>query len=97
MSKLGKLKLWLGQLCLPATDRSRIEFRKLLHEDDHRPAINDDIVHDYKLSVVLGVEPKEVRPEQRRLGRVDRFQGCLLGFQLRSREQEFLSSGTSVT
>ena len=55
------------------------------------------IVQDQKQNVVVGAEPQEARPEQRRTVHVEGRQGFLLGFQLRLFEQECLGLIVSDT
>ena len=74
----------------PAGRKGGIELRELLHEDPDRPAVDDDMVQDQKQDVVVGAEPQQAGPEQRRAAYVDGCPGFLLGLQLRLLEQKCL-------
>src|SRR5262249_13215965 len=57
--EIGKPKRWFGQLCLPTGCKSGIEFGHLLHENPHRPPVDDEIVQNQKQNMVVGAELPE--------------------------------------
>src|SRR5262245_55754238 len=93
--EVRKLKRWFGQLHWLTGCKSGIELRDLLHEDSHRPPVDDDIVQDQKQNIVVGAEPQETRPQQRCTLHVEGCQGFFLGFQLRLFEQECIGPSMS--
>ena len=50
------------------------------------------MVQDQKQNVVVGTEPQETRPEQRRTRHIEWCPGLLLGSQLRLLEQQRLGA-----
>ena len=70
-SEVGVLESQLGQRAGVSLDERRMKGGDLAHEDAHRPAVRDDVVHDEQENVLFVGEAKERRAHERARGEIE--------------------------